>query len=46
MLDVPGLGQIRVSLIDAANPGVFIAAADIGMVGNEARRSRSNGTAS
>jgi 2-methylaconitate cis-trans-isomerase PrpF len=36
MLDVPGLGQIRVSLIDAANPGVFIAAADIGMVGNEA----------
>jgi 2-methylaconitate isomerase len=36
MLDVPGLGQIRVSLIDAANPGVFAAAADLGMVGNEA----------
>jgi 2-methylaconitate isomerase len=35
-LDVPGLGHIRVSLIDAANPCVFVAASDVGMIGTEA----------
>ena len=36
MLDVPGLGRVRVSLIDAANPSVLAAAADLGMAGTEA----------
>ncbi|GIL41684.1 2-methylaconitate cis-trans isomerase PrpF family protein [Roseiterribacter gracilis] len=35
LLDVPGLGKIRASLIDAANPGVHLAAADIGLTGLE-----------
>ena len=35
-LDVPGLGQVRVSLIDAANPSVLVAAADLGIAGTEA----------
>ena len=35
LLDVPGLGPIRVSLVDAANPLVFVLASDIGMRGNE-----------
>jgi len=34
-LDVPGIGTIRVSLIDAANPCVFVAAADMGITGTE-----------
>lgn len=34
-LDVPGLGQVRVSLIDAANPCVFVTAADMGLTGTE-----------
>lgn len=35
VLDVPGVGNIRASLIDAANPGVHVAAADFGMSGIE-----------
>jgi 2-methylaconitate cis-trans-isomerase PrpF len=35
-LDVPGLGRIRVTLIDAANPSVLVAAPDVGMTGTEA----------
>ena len=34
-LDVPGIGKIRVSMIDAANACVFINAADIGLKGTE-----------
>ncbi len=34
-LDVPG-GPIRASLIDAANPCVFVAASDLGLTGTEA----------
>ena len=35
MLDVEGLGSIEASLVDAANPGVFVAAESLGVVGNE-----------
>lgn len=35
MIDVPGLGQIEASLVDAANPFVFIYAAAVGMTGSE-----------
>lgn len=35
MLDVPGLGPVEVSCIDAANPAVFVAAESIGMTGVE-----------
>ncbi|MBN9563901.1 MAG: PrpF family protein [Alphaproteobacteria bacterium] len=35
MLDVPGLGQIEASMIDAANPCVFVRAADLGRSGTE-----------
>ena len=35
VLDVPGLGPIEASCIDAANPAVFVRAADIGMTGSE-----------
>jgi 2-methylaconitate cis-trans-isomerase PrpF len=35
MLEVPGLGSIEASCIDAANPCVFVAAADIGKTGVE-----------
>jgi 2-methylaconitate cis-trans-isomerase PrpF len=34
-LDVPGLGKIRVSLVDAANACVFARAADLGIKGTE-----------
>ncbi|HKM62226.1 MAG TPA: PrpF domain-containing protein [Acidisphaera sp.] len=34
-LDVPGLGALRVSLIDAANPAVLVEAASVGMDGTE-----------
>jgi 2-methylaconitate cis-trans-isomerase PrpF len=35
LLDVPGLGRIEVSLVDAANPVVFVAAASLGLEGTE-----------
>ena len=35
MLDVPGLGKIRVSLVDAANACCFVNAADLGLSGIE-----------
>ncbi len=35
VLDVPGLGPIRASLVDAANPLVFVAASDVGMTATE-----------
>lgn len=35
MLDVPGFGPLAVSLVDAANPVVFVAAADLGLTGIE-----------
>jgi 2-methylaconitate isomerase len=34
-LDVPGVGPIDVSMVDAANPCVFVRAQDIGLTGNE-----------
>src|ERR1700761_7662318 len=34
-LDVPGFGPIEASLVDAANPAVFVRAADIGLTGTE-----------
>jgi 2-methylaconitate cis-trans-isomerase PrpF len=34
-LDVPGIGRIEASLVDAANPCVFVRAADLGMNGTE-----------
>ena len=34
-LDVPGLGALRVSLVDAANPTVFVSVASVGMAGTE-----------
>jgi 2-methylaconitate isomerase len=34
-LDIPGLGTVEVSLVDAANPCVFVAAAALGKEGNE-----------
>lgn len=33
--DIPGLGLIEVSCIDAANPAVFVRAVDLGMTGTE-----------
>jgi 2-methylaconitate cis-trans-isomerase PrpF len=36
LLDVPGLGQIEASMVDAANPCVFVAAKDVGIAGTEA----------
>ncbi|KNY22059.1 PrpF family protein [Methylobacterium sp. ARG-1] len=35
ILDVPGLGPIEVSLVDAANACVFVRAADLGLTGTE-----------
>ena len=35
-LDVPGLGRVEVSLVDAANPVVFVAASSVGIEGTEA----------
>jgi 2-methylaconitate cis-trans-isomerase PrpF len=34
-LDVPGVGLIDISMVDAANPCVFVRAQDIGLTGNE-----------
>jgi 2-methylaconitate cis-trans-isomerase PrpF len=34
-LDVPGVGKIRVSMVDAANACVFVRAADLGIRGTE-----------
>ncbi len=34
-LDVPGVGNIEVSMIDAANPCVFVRARDVGLRGTE-----------
>jgi 2-methylaconitate isomerase len=34
-LEVPGIGPIDVSMVDAANPCVFVRAVDIGLTGNE-----------
>ena len=34
-LDVPGIGPVDVSMVDAANPCVFVRAQDIGLTGNE-----------
>ncbi|MGH8618665.1 MAG: 2-methylaconitate cis-trans isomerase PrpF family protein [Burkholderiales bacterium] len=34
-LDVPGVGKIRASLVDAANACCFLNAADLGITGNE-----------
>jgi 2-methylaconitate cis-trans-isomerase PrpF len=34
-LDVPGVGKIRVSMVDAANPCVFVRAQDLGIKGTE-----------
>lgn len=34
-LEVPGLGPIDASLVDAANPAVFVRASDIGLTGME-----------
>jgi hypothetical protein len=34
-LDVRGLGRVEVSLVDAANPVVFVAAASLGLAGTE-----------
>lgn len=34
-LDVPGVGRLRVSMVDAANACVFVSAADIGLSGIE-----------
>ncbi len=35
ILEVEGYGPIEASLVDAANPGVFVAASDLGVKGNE-----------
>jgi 2-methylaconitate cis-trans-isomerase PrpF len=35
MLEVPGVGKIRVSMVDAANACVFVRAADLGIKGTE-----------
>ncbi|MEQ1773541.1 MAG: PrpF domain-containing protein [Burkholderiales bacterium] len=34
-LDVPGVGKIEVSMVDAANPCVFVRARDVGLKGSE-----------
>ena len=34
-LDVPGIGPIDISMVDAANPCVFVRARDLGLAGNE-----------
>jgi 2-methylaconitate cis-trans-isomerase PrpF len=35
VLDVPGLGPLRATLVDAANPAVFVDARDLGLTGGE-----------
>jgi 2-methylaconitate cis-trans-isomerase PrpF len=34
-LEVPGVGKLRVSMVDAANAAVFVKAADLGLTGTE-----------
>lgn len=34
-LDVPGLGKVQASIVDAANPLVFVRAEDLGLTGKE-----------
>lgn len=34
-LDIPGFGKVKVSIVDAANPLVFVKAEDLGLVGTE-----------
>lgn len=36
LLDIPGMGQVEVTLVDAANPCVFVHAAALGKTGAEA----------
>ncbi|MFC7473547.1 2-methylaconitate cis-trans isomerase PrpF family protein [Dankookia sp. GCM10030260] len=36
VLDIPGFGRLRASLVDAANPAVFVDARDLGLTGVEA----------
>ena len=35
ILDVPGVGDVHVSIVDIASPLVFVAAGDVGLVGTE-----------
>lgn len=35
LIDVPGYGKVEVSIVDAANPLVFVRAADLGITGHE-----------
>lgn len=35
ILDVPGVGKVRASMVDAANACVFVSAADLGLAGTE-----------
>ena len=35
ILDVPGVGKVRASMVDAANACVFVSAADLGLSGTE-----------
>jgi len=35
VLDIPGIGKIEASMVDAANPCVFLSAADLGLEGTE-----------
>lgn len=35
ILDIPGLGRVEASIVDAANPTVFVDASAIGLVGTE-----------
>ncbi len=35
MLDIPDFGEVKVSIVDAANPLVFVKAADVGLTGTE-----------
>lgn len=35
VLDIPGLGKLTVSLVDVANPMVFVRASDLGLSGTE-----------
>jgi len=35
VMDVPGIGQVEVSIVDAANPTVYVEASVVGLKGNE-----------
>jgi len=41
-LEIPGLGSLRVSMVDAANACVFVAAADLGLTGTESPQALEN----